>query len=125
MSDDIKKEKMELRKQFFEQIEQVKGVAETNEIMKLVKVLNEELNIHDSKIENFVDTVTQWFTKSEIAKIKNYIDDILDNYDKIKKDGNPYYNSIEKEKITNCLIKVTEICQRNFWDRFKNVLKGS
>ena len=64
---------------------------------------------------------TTSFTATQKTRIKKFIDDILDKYDQVKKDGTPYYSASDKEKILSLVREIDEICSRNFWDRFVTV----
>jgi len=127
MSDkELKKEKEELRSILFEKISQVKSNTDIKEIYKKVESVKLLLDYHDSKLENLLEDLSQFFSSSTMAKIKKFINDILDNYDQIdKKNGNPVYSDNEKAAISKMVEEINSICNRNFWDRFTNVLKGS
>lgn len=126
MSDkDLKKEKEELRSILFEKISQVKSNTDIKEIYKKVESVKLLLDYHDSKLENLLEDISQFFSSSAMTKIKKFINDILNNYDQIDKNGNPVYSDNEKAAISKMVEEIDSICNRNFWDRFTNVLKGS
>lgn len=120
---ELKKEKDELKDILFSKIENVKNNNDIKKIAEKVDALNEYLDGDDSRIANLIDNIEIIFSPTQKSKIKKKITDILDNYDKIdKKSGVPIYNNEKKEKIKNLIKEIDDICNRNLWDRFINVL---
>lgn len=119
---ELKKEKEELRTILFNKIEGIKGNRELKKVAQKVDELNEFLDGDDTRIENLLDDLSLLFSISEKSKIKKKINDILDNYDKINKSGIPKYDTNKKEKIKTLILDIDEICNRNFLDRFKEIL---
>lgn len=120
---ELKKEKDELKDILFSKIENVKNNNDIKKIAEKVDALNEYLDGDDSRIANLIDNIAIIFSPTQKSKIKKKITDILDNYDKIdKKSGVPIYSNVKKEKIKNLIKEIDDICNRNLWDRFINVL---
>ncbi len=120
---ELKKEKDELKDILFSKIENVKNNNDIKKIAEKVDALNEYLDGDDSRIANLIDNIAIIFSPTQKSKIKKKITDILDNYDKIdKKSGVPIYSNEKKEKIKNLIKEIDDICNRNLWDRFINVL---
>ena len=89
---ELQKEKDDLLAYLFEKISKVKSNTDLKEILKKVDELNVYLDKNDSPLENLLDTITQNLSTSIQTKIKRKLNDIF------------------------------EICDKNFWDRFKTVL---
>lgn len=119
---ELKKEKEELLSYLHDKISKVKNNSDLKEILEKVDSLNVYLDKDDSPLENLLDSVSQFFSTSLQSKIKKKINDIFDKYDKVDKKGNSFYNNIDKEKIRGLIKAINDICDRNFWDRFKVVL---
>lgn len=115
---ELREERKKLREALFARIDQVTRENDLKEIAQKVIILNEYLDDKDTKLENLFDSLSQAFTLTQKGRIKKVIDDILDKYDKIKKNGEPYYSSEEKAEIQRLIREIDEICNRNFWDRF-------
>lgn len=121
MDKDIKKEKEELRNLLFDKIDSVKKDSDLKAIAEKVDALNSRLDAHDSRIANLFDTISVSFSSVK-GKIRKQINDILDNYDKVKKDKTPVYSDEEKAAIAQLIQDIDIICNRNFFDRFKTIL---
>ena len=117
---ELKEERKKLREALYARIDQVTHNNDLNEIAKKVIALNEYLNDKDTKLENVLDAISNVITPTQKSRIKNVIDDILDKYDKVRKDGTPCYSADDKEKIQTLVREIDEICNRNFWNRFVN-----
>ena len=117
---ELKKEKEELRDLLFQKIDSIKNNSDLKIVAEKVDALNTKLDVHDSRIANFFDAIN-FSLSSAKGKIKKQINDILDNYDKVKKDT-PVYSDNERASIGQLIKDIDEICNRNFWDRFKTVL---
>lgn len=118
----LKKEKEELLKQLFDSIDRINNNNDLKEVYDQVSKTNDKLDIHDSKFDNLVDSIIEWIKPNAKSKIKEKIKDILDNYDKTDKQGVLIYSEEERKQICIMIEKVNDICNRNFWDRFKKVL---
>ena len=118
----LKKEKEELLKQLFDGIDGINNNNDLKEVYNQVSKTNDKLDIHDSKFDNLVDSIIEWIKPNVKSKIKTKIKDILDNYDKTDKQGVSIYSEEERKQICIMIEKVNDICNRNFWDRFKKVL---
>lgn len=92
------------------------------EILKNVDELNVYLDKNDSPLENLLDTITQNLSTSIQTKIKRKLHDIFDKYDKKSKAGALIYTDSDRQKIQELIRQINEICDKNFWDRFKTVL---
>ncbi len=121
MDKDLKKEKEELRTLLFNKIDSVKKDSDLKTIAEKVDALNARLDAHDSRIANLFDAISVSFSSVK-GKIRKQINDILDNYDKVKKDKTPLYSDEEKAAITQLIEDIDKICNRNFFDRFKTIL---
>lgn len=121
MEKDLKKEKEELRKFLFDKIDAVKKDSDLKAIAEKVDALNDRLDVHDSRLANFFDNIAAHLSTLK-GKIRKQINDILDNYDKVKKDKTPIYSAEEKAAIAQLIKDIDDICNRNFFDRFKTIL---
>ncbi len=115
---ELKEERKKLREALYTRIDQVTRNNDLNEIAQKVITLNDYLDDKDTKLENVLDTISNAFSTTQKSRIKKFIDDILDKYDKVRKDGTPYYSADDKAKIQTLVREIDEICNRNFWDRF-------
>lgn len=118
-------EKAELREDIVSQIYTIKNKTKQERISKLLEELNALVNGKDSKLQNLLDAFTLFFIKCNKKKMVHLVDDILDKYDKTDKDGNPIYSTEIKNKIKRTFEDIIKICQEDFWDRFRIVIKGS
>lgn len=121
MDKDLKKEKEELRTLLFNKIDSVKKDSDLKAIAEKVDALNDKLDIHDSRLANFFDNISAHLSTLK-GKIRKQVNDILDNYDKVKKDKTPVYRNEEKTAIAQLIQDIDDICNRNFFDRFKIIL---
>ena len=119
---ELEKEKNELLSYLHDKISKVKNNSDLKEILQNVDNLNMYLDKNDSSLENLLDTVSQAFSLSLQSKNKKKLNDIFDKYDKVDKKGNAVYSDDDKTKIKNLIKNINDICDRNFWDRFKIVL---
>lgn len=119
---ELRKEKDELLSYLHDKISKVKNNSDLKEILQKVDNLNSYLDKNDSSLENLLDSISQVFSPSLQSKIKKKLNDIFDKYDKVDKNGNAVYSSNNKAKISELIKDINDICDRNFWDRFKIVL---
>lgn len=119
---ELRKEKDDLLDCLFEKISKVKSNTDLKEILKKVDELNVYLDKNDSPLENLLDTITQNLSTSIQTKIKRKLNDIFDKYDKKSKAGALIYTDSDRQKIQELIRQINEICDKNFWDRFKTVL---
>lgn len=119
---ELRKEKDDLLDCLFEKISKVKSNTDLKEILKKVDELNVYLDKNDSPLENLLDTITQNLSTSIQTKIKRKLHDIFDKYDKKSKAGALIYTDSDRQKIQELIRQINEICDKNFWDRFKTVL---
>jgi hypothetical protein len=106
-----------------EKIQSVKGNSSIKAIASKVKLVNDLLDVNDSKISNLVDDISvEIFSSSIQSKIIKRLRDIFDNYDKLYKDGTPVYNADKKAKIKTLVSEINDICDKNFWDRCRTIL---
>lgn len=119
---ELRKEKDELLGYLHDKISKVKSNSDLKEILQKVSDLNDYLDKNDTAFENFFDTVAQIFSPSEQSKIKKKLNDIFDKYDKVDRRGNEVYSADDKARIVSLIKDINDICDRNFWDRFKIVL---
>ena len=113
-----KSDKNEIRKKLLDKINSIEGNNELQEIMQKVNEVNGYLDSKDTKLENLIDSLALFFTSDQKGKIRKVIDDILDKYNKTKKNGEPFYSSEDKQRIQKLLQDINDICDKNFWDRF-------
>ena len=119
---ELRKEKDDLLDYLFEKISKVKSNTDLKEILKKVDELNVYLDKNDSPLENLLDTITQNLSTSIQTKIKRKFHDIFDKYDKKSKADELIYTDSDRQKIQELIRQINEICDKNFWDRFKTVL---
>lgn len=119
---ELQKEKDDLLDYLFEKISKVKSNTDLKEILKKVDELNVYLDKNDSPLENLLDTITQNLSTSIQTKIKRKLHDIFDKYDKKSKADELIYTDSDRQKIQELIRQINEICDKNFWDRFKTVL---
>ena len=119
---ELRKEKDDLLDYLFEKISKVKSNTDLKEILKKVYELNVYLDKNDSPLENLLDTITQNLSTSIQTKIKRKLHDIFDKYDKKSKADELIYTDSDRQKIQELIRQINEICDKNFWDRFKTVL---
>lgn len=119
---ELKKEKNEMLECLHDKISKVKNNSDLKDILHKVDILNVYLDKDDSSLENLLDSASQFFSTSLQSKIKKKLNDIFDKYDKVDKKGDAVYSSNDKEKIRELIKGINDICDRNFWDRFKIVL---
>ena len=117
---ELKEERKKLREALHARIDQVTHNNDLTEISQKVIALNDYLDDKDTKLENVLDAISNAFTRDQKSRIKNVIDDILDKYDKVRKDGTPCYSADDKARIQTLVREIDEICNRNFWNRFVN-----
>lgn len=119
---ELRKEKDDLLDYLFEKISKVKSNTDLKEILKKVDELNVYLDKNDSPLEDLLDTITQNLSTSIQTKIKRKLHDIFDKYDKKSKADELIYIDSDRQKIQELIRQINEICDKNFWDRFKTVL---
>ena len=119
---ELKKEKDELLSYLYDKISKVKSNSDLKEILRKVDDLNIYLDKNDSSTENIFDSISQFFSAPMQGKIKKKLNDVFDKYDKIDKNGNPIYSDTDRARISDLIKNINDVCDRNFWDRFKIVL---
>ncbi len=120
---ELKEEKRELIDLLFAKIDSIKSNDDLKAIYNLVTKTNEVFDSHDSKFENLGDVITEWFKPNTKGKMKNKIRDLFDKYDKKNKDGSFIYSDLERNQLKDMIQKINEICNKNFWDRFVDILR--
>lgn len=119
------KSENEIKEQLYNKIDSVKGEKDLKRIYVIVESLRDYLDSKDSWFENLLDHVMESMSRTTQGKIHKMIDDILSNYSKKDKKGNPHYSDDDKAKIEELILEIDKVCNENFLDRFKNMLKGS
>lgn len=109
--------KMDLYNEFIERIDKVSDNSKIEKIAKKVKTLNEIFDVHDTKLENFLDGVKQFFTFNPKKHIKNDLKDCFDKFET--------YDGDDVEKIKETLKEIVKICDEDFWSRISIIFRGS
>lgn len=120
---ELKEEKKELIELLYQKIDSVKSNNDLKTIYELVVKMNDVFDMHDSKFENLFDAITGCFKSNIKSKIKDKIRDLFDKYDKKNKDGSFIYSDLERNQLKEMIKRIDEICNKNFWDRFVDVLR--
>lgn len=121
-NDELKKEKHELISMLLVKIDSVKNNSDLKCIYDELKKVNDLLDMYDNKFDNLWDFVSETFKPKTKDKIKNCLNDIFDNYDKKNKDGTFKYSEEDRTLIKGLINKINDICDKDFWERFKKVL---
>ncbi len=119
---ELKQQKAEIREALHTKIESLNDKDSLNSVFAILNNLNESLNHHDSRFENILDDFSLRIAKKEKDKIKRIITDVLDDFDKINRDGMPKYTYKEREAVCNALEQVNKICDKNFWEKLLSVI---
>ena len=119
---ELKKEKGELIKALFTKIDSVNNNDALKSIFEIVKKQNALLDIHDSKLDNLIDTVTGLFKQNIRDRIKHELNDIFDKYDIKNKSGELIYSLETRTQIANLMEQINTICDETFLDRFLKIL---
>jgi len=111
-------EKEDLKNEFYSLIDKTSKTKDA-ELCKILKVFNKSLEKYEGFIKNGIDQVKRFLSNDIKAKMKKYVDDIIDRYEN--------YPFEEKERIKAFLSKIIEEYgnQRNFIDKLLSVLGKS
>ena len=118
----MKEEKEEILKLLYNKIDSINDTNTLKRIAKKVKTINDLLDIYDTKFENLLSTVIQFFTPKEKSRIKKMLEDIFDKYDKRDKQGQLLYSETYRKEIQNLIEEINKECDKDFWTRFKTIL---
>lgn len=119
---ELKQQKAEIRETLLGKVDTLNDKDSLNKVFNILNTLNENLNYHDSRFENYFDDISLKMAKKDKDKIKRLITDILDDFDKTNRDGSSRYTDKEKEAIRNAVRQVNEICDKNFWQKLLEVI---
>jgi hypothetical protein len=98
----LKEEKNALKSEFNRIIDSVPKTKQ-QELHNDLSVLNNHLNKYDLFLVNWGQSFVQFFTSNITKKMKNFVDDILDGYDKGKG-----YELEDRLLVKNTLAKIIE-----------------
>jgi G3E family GTPase len=118
----MKEEKEEILKLLYNKIDSINDTNTLKRIAEKVKKINDLLDIYDTKFENLLSTVIQFFTPKEKSRIKKMLEDIFDKYDKRDKQGQLLYSETYRKEIQNLIEEINKECDKDFWTRFKTIL---
>ncbi len=118
----MKEEKEEILKLLYNKIDSINDTNTLKRIAEKVKTINDLLDIYDTKFENLLSTVIQFFTPKEKSRIKKMLEDIFDKYDKRDKQGQLLYSETYRKEIQNLIEEINKECDKDFWTRFKTIL---
>ena len=121
MSNELKKQKEEIRETLINKIETINDKDNLNKVFDILNNLNESLNCFDGRLPNFIDDILLKWTKDQKNKIKRLITDVLDNFDKTKKNGTPIYSKEQIRAIISAVEEINKICDKSFWEKFLTV----
>lgn len=103
----LKDEKKYFKEEFHRIINKVPASKET-ELNDILRKLNDELDEYDFFIVNWVQSGKRFFVKNRKKLMINYVDDILDGYDKGKG-----YRDEHKNLIKDTLKRIVELFDNN------------
>lgn len=122
IKNELKQQKAEIRETLLNKVDTLNDKDSLNKVFNILNNLNENLNYHDSRFENYFDDISLKMVKKDKDKIKRLITDILDDFDKVNRDGSSKYTDKEKEAIRSAVGQVNEICDKNFWQKLLAVI---
>ena len=88
-----------------------------NSIVNELNKLNERLNEYDGRIPNLIDDIRLKLTADVKGKARKLLADILDNYDKTDRKGNPKYSLEDRNAIKVTVEKINTICDKTFIEK--------
>lgn len=117
----LKEERLELESKFHDLIDKVPA-TKNNELCDSLKKFNKTLEKYDFILTNVVQAAGRFLTQDIKKKMKKYVDDIIDGYD--KGDG---YNEVDRIRVKDYLIEITNKYggDRSLLDKILSVLNFS
>ena len=114
----LKEERLELESKFHDLIDKVPA-TKNNELCDSLKKFNKTLEKYDFILTNVVQAAGRFLTQDIKKKMKKYVDDIIDGYD--KGDG---YDETDRIRVKNYLIEITNKYggDRSLLDKILSVL---
>lgn len=122
IKNELKQQKADIRETLLSKVDTLNDRDSLNKVFNILNNLNENLNHHDSRFENYFDDISLKMVRKDKDKIKRLITDILDDYDKVNRDGSTKYSSKEKEAISQAVVQINDICDKNFLQKLLAVI---
>lgn len=122
IKNELKQQKADIRETLLNKVDTLNDRDSLNKVFNILNNLNENLNHHDSRFENYFDDISLKMARKDKDKIKRLITDILDDYDKVNRDGSTKYSSKEKETISQAVVQINDICDKNFLQKLLAVI---
>ena len=119
---ELKQQKADIRETLLSKVDTLNDKDSLNKVFNILNNLNENLNHHDSRFENYFDDFSLKMARKDKDKIKRLITDILDDYDKVNRDGSTKYSDKEKEAISQAVVQINDICDKNFLQKLLAVI---
>ena len=119
---ELKKEKEEVIDFLFKKIDSVKDNNKLQRILKATEPVKEYTDIYDNALEQFLGKIADSMNEKIKARIKRWLRDIFDKYDKCDRKGAPLYSDEAKRRIASMIREINKICDESLWDRFLRVL---
>ena len=122
IKNELKQQKADIRETLLSKVDTLNDKGSLNKVFNILNNLNENLNHHDSRFENYFDDISLKMVRKDKDKIKRLITDILDDYDKVNRDGSTKYSGKEKEAISQAVVQINDICDKNFLQKLLAVI---
>lgn len=122
IKNELKQQKADIRETLLSKVDTLNDRDSLNKVFNILNNLNENLNHHDSRFENYFDDISLKMARKDKDKIKRLITDILDDYDKVNRDGSTKYSGKEKEAISQAVVQINDICDKNFLQKLLAVI---
>jgi len=115
--EDLKEQKKQIKECILNKIEIINDTNNLNTIVDELNKLNERLDEYDGKIPNLIDDIRLKLVSDIKGKARRLLIDILDNYDKTDRKGNPKYSSEDRIAIKQTVEKINSICDKSFIEK--------
>jgi hypothetical protein len=117
----LKEERLDLEAKFHYLIDNVPA-SKNNELCESLKKFNKTLEKYDFIVTNVIQAAGRFLTQDIKKRMKKYVDDIIDGYDK----GNGY-DEVDRVRVKNYLIDITNKYggERSLLDKLLSVLNFS
>lgn len=122
IKNELKQQKADIRETLLSKVDTLNDRDSLNKVFNILNNLNENLNHHDSRFENYFDDISLKMARKDKDKIKRLITDILDDYDKVNRDGSTKYSGKEKEAISQAVVQINDICDKNFLQKLLAII---